>query len=422
VPGNTIPGYDDHGFAALDLTGRMSGIADAPSTVRTPILATTSNGGQRGTFADATCGGIDDCDLGQAAASPGVVTGIGTGGSIAAGVQLPIDPEGAATAAAFSWVANVDPVQEPGGSPMLSIYAHGPGADGIPGCLGDNADLGGTNTRCDAVLGAAGVTAGSTGTDDQAVIYNFNDGKPANTDCSGPGSPVCGVGERFAVVAQFKVPDPWRDAPILHTSNAIPIKDLDLLGGADNLDVMTTGSGTLCPIVAGVRDCTFGSFCSTQGGDADGDGFCAMFDNCDVVFDTQTVGRCRTGNASCTSDSTCPATAGRLPDTTGECLFHFVAPAAGTNPDEDANGDGIPNACQCADADGTGFITSADLIGINVCVANNALCDQSLIDADNNGFTTSADIIGANTVVNGAPASGLRCARRPHGLPAADFF
>jgi hypothetical protein len=78
---------------------------------------------------------------------------------------------------------------------------------------------------------------------------------------------------------------------------------------------------------------------------------------------------------------------------------------------------GIPPECLCGDADGNGFITSADLIGINVCVQNNALCDQDLVDADVNGFTTSVDIIATNAVVNGAPPYTLRCARRPTGFP-----
>jgi hypothetical protein len=83
----------------------------------------------------------------------------------------------------------------------------------------------------------------------------------------------------------------------------------------------------------------------------------------------------------------------------------------------DSSGDGIPDECTCADADGNGFVTSTDLVGINLCVQNNSLCDQTQIDANNDGATTSVDIVGANTVANGAPVYTLTCERRPEGTP-----
>jgi len=84
----------------------------------------------------------------------------------------------------------------------------------------------------------------------------------------------------------------------------------------------------------------------------------------------------------------------------------------------DSSGDGIPDECQCGDANGDGQITSTDLVSINLCVQNNNLCDQTIVDTNFDIATTSVDIVTANTVANGAPAYTLVCARRPEGTPA----
>jgi hypothetical protein len=84
----------------------------------------------------------------------------------------------------------------------------------------------------------------------------------------------------------------------------------------------------------------------------------------------------------------------------------------------DSNGDGIPNECQCGDANGDGIISSTDLVPMNLCASNSSLCDQSLVDANGDGITSSTDIVPTNLVANGAPAYTLRCARRLEGTPA----
>jgi hypothetical protein len=95
----------------------------------------------------------------------------------------------------------------------------------------------------------------------------------------------------------------------------------------------------------------------------------------------------------------------------------------GTNPEQDVNLDGIPNACQCADANGDGIISSTDLIPMNNCASNSNLCDQGLVDANGDGITSSTDLIPTNRVAGALdPTHSMLCDYRPHGLPAADFF
>lgn len=82
----------------------------------------------------------------------------------------------------------------------------------------------------------------------------------------------------------------------------------------------------------------------------------------------------------------------------------------------DADGDGIPNECQCGDATGNGVIQSTDIPGMNACASNSALCDATLVDSDGNGLTQSQDIVQLNNVANGAPAYTLKCLRRLSGV------
>jgi len=101
-----------------------------------------------------------------------------------------------------------------------------------------------------------------------------------------------------------------------------------------------------------------------------------------------------------------------LCDDVDPCMFFANTPGA-----TDTSGDGIPDECTCADADGNGYVTSTDLVSINLCVQNNSLCDQTQIDTNNDGATTSVDVVGANVVANGAPVYTLTCERRPEGTP-----
>jgi len=133
---------------------------------------------------------------------------------------------------------------------------------------------------------------------------------------------------------------------------------------------MSVGGG---PLFANPRDVTVAPTCFGAGGDTDGDLLC---------------------------------------DDVDPCMFFANTPAA-----TDTSGDGIPDECTCADADGNGFVTSTDLVSINLCVQNNSLCDQTQIDTNNDGATTSVDVVGANVVANGAPVYTLTCERRPEGTP-----
>ena len=87
----------------------------------------------------------------------------------------------------------------------------------------------------------------------------------------------------------------------------------------------------------------------------------------------------------------------------------------------DSNGDGIPNECQCGDANGDGELQFADAFQIAICAGpgGNCTADPSLADTDNNGQLQNGDAFLLASTVNpgGPPAYLLTCARRPSGAP-----
>jgi hypothetical protein len=106
-----------------------------------------------------------------------------------------------------------------------------------------------------------------------------------------------------------------------------------------------------------------------------------------------------------------------------------------TDPNGDANGDGIPNECQCGDTNGDGFLLSNDASSIFACGGDPLGCATAPPDADLpphdpnktygglwdtnlDGFLLSNDA----SAIFGLPGLGeeykAQCGRRPEGTPA----
>lgn len=84
----------------------------------------------------------------------------------------------------------------------------------------------------------------------------------------------------------------------------------------------------------------------------------------------------------------------------------------------DNNEDGIPNACQCGDADGNGKLEALDGYEITLCVLDPGACalDVDVADADNDGSLEMHDYQVIAEVIDGErPSYELTCLRRPEG-------
>ncbi len=200
----------------------------------------------------------------------------------------------------------------------------------------------------------------------------------------------------------------------------------DVCAGADdNLD--TDGDGTVdclesCPndsnkTEPGICDCGTSDVDSDGDGVADCDDLCASdpaktdpgtcgCDVSDVDSDGDTVADCLDvcpggddtvdldGNGTPDAcDDPCAALGGDT-DGDGVCDDDDLCPTAADPSNEDTNGDGIGNACQCGDVDGSGSLDSADAAFIHRASLGlfvPPFVSLALCDVDNSGTCDSAD-------------------------------
>ncbi len=362
------PAYDARGLPELDLaahariglvaSGALPGnqlVADAVVSV----VTIDTSGKASAEFRDDASGGAADVDgLGPATGgAPGIDLASGRT-AFALGEALPHQP-GATSGAAIA----IDP--ETPGTPvgvLARVADHGPGADGIPGCPGDNALDG---TPCDELLGDPG-TAGNSGADDVASSISIG-GAPA----------VAGIQARFkardangAAVAYFSssqgsvygYTDP--NPPTFNTVAASAVRDLNAAGLAAARDSLTKSDRVWCPLVGGVPECTRSC---VPGGSEDFD--------CDGI-----------------------------PDVSDNCPFWPTALL------DDTNGDGRGDACQCGDANGDGLINVSDIL-----TANSGIFDPTqvgvLCDATGDGLCNVSDILAINSAIFGLVTPV--CSRHP---------
>jgi hypothetical protein len=251
-------GYTTHGFDALDLVAhnRTSILNRVGTSVHEPLLLIWTNSAAASSFLDGSCdpdgGGNDRCQLGE---TFGGESGIGTGGSFSTSEVPNFDPGGVPYQYDVSWGP------ENTGTIVFSqqLYDVGPGLDGIQGCIGDNSPVG-YREPCDQRLGNS-LDPGSTGTDDEPVLADYSTAQD-------------GSDWRPATIALWKVSDPFADTPVINMVTALSVRDHDVLGLTDNMDLSMKAMQTWCPIVGSAPDCTRKGFCADRGGDVDGDGIC----------------------------------------------------------------------------------------------------------------------------------------------------
>jgi hypothetical protein len=217
----------------------------------------------------------------------------------------------------------------------------------------------------------SGVTLGGTGeiyvTD--VTLKAVFEVDPLTGDRTIIADPTTGTG---AAIGQYLSIDTETDGDLIVVD--VPLKNVASINPATLDRTVVSGMGVGGgPLFRDPRDVSIAPTCFGAGGDTDGDLLC---------------------------------------DDVDPCMFFANTPGAA-----DTNLDGIPDECQCADANGDGIISSTDLVPMNLCASNNSLCDQSLVDANGDGITSSTDLVPTNLVASGAPAYNLTCERRPEGTP-----
>jgi hypothetical protein len=286
----TPPGYDMHGQSALDLVaGRRVGvIAGVTSSFAPPLILVGTSGYATAEFRDlpGTPPTLDLADLGQVDSSPlapPFATGIGSGGTFAHPSSLAIGETCCANGTSISW----PPAQL--GAPVtafLRTFDAGPGADGIPGCMGD-VDLANNGAAaCDQRLGAGAPgpktdPAFNTGLDDVAVHPI-----PAG---------VAASQARFGATWSYN-PSSGDTLLVYNQVTAVSLRDQDVFG-VDDYDSLLKANFSFCPILDGSPSCNH--IDPPPGSDPDGDGVPNPYDSCPTVpnptqVDTDGDGR---GNA-----------------------------------------------------------------------------------------------------------------------------
>ncbi len=393
-------GYNTHGLTELDLNAheRMGMIAKPTLAVdiEIPLFLIGTSGESSGEFRDHDSTGIfDKQDLGAVDPLSFPAAGIGSGGTFNAGSSLPI---GRTVGTGSTWsAAAVGTVA--GGSTLLRTADYSPGADGVPGCMGDNDSSSNAANACTHILGLDGepgesTTPGNTGTDDVAgTLANLGVTGQAGAKFAWRQATQTAV-DHFSSTYGYTDPDP----PSWSTNVSFPIRDINVLGFPQGGDVLVKIAGATCPIVDGGPEC---GLCQ-KGTDDDRDGACGAADNCPTVANaaqTDTDGD-GIGDAcdNCPTLSN-PAAAG------GQPVGHSTT---GGQADDDC--DGIGNACDTAYSAPGAFHTKVDaadttkFIGaINQTIAGNSACptddwDNASsacelydVNGDRSGFSTKVD-------------------------------
>jgi hypothetical protein len=304
--GNCETGFD---CSRLDIDGpndsRMGVQTGVGYDLKVPLAILWTSGLARAEVRDPSCPAISgqtSCSLG-AVTSGSITVGIGAGGTFSNGQALPafsVQFGGAGdtccdTGASISWGPKNDgSVSSPAPQGTGNWF---PGANGIPGCIGDSIGNSSAGANFPACAGPSGQAPGTAnpGSDDVAQ-YNVDldglGGTPT-TNASDPprvGDPGTGpaqaipnplAGASTAAGAKGSLTDP-NGSPTIRSTGAGSVIDLNVLGTGNN-DSLFKIHRVWCPV-------------RTKGGDAlpdcwydtDGDGIDDDFDSCPSAINTGT--------------------------------------------------------------------------------------------------------------------------------------
>ena len=289
------PGYNKHGLPELDLvTGqRIGGVAGQAGDIKVPLFVVGTTGRAGSQFRDVANEGGSLFDLGDLGPIVSVanggspfVAGTGTGGTFTNPSTLPIGEACCDSGANITWV----PAQEgdpdnPGGFPccgdFLRTYDVGPGLNGIPGCIGDNAQASNGLSACDNRLGqgaSGSKTDGffATGQDDVPINYTIGANTIPASNARFPWRPATAAVSAYFAAPPYNYVSP--NPPTINTVAAFPFRDILILI-PKNTDILVKVNQTQCPIVGNAPQCNK----CPAGTDPDGDGVCDPNDNCPSV-------------------------------------------------------------------------------------------------------------------------------------------
>jgi len=286
-------GYNTRGRPELDLViqQRIGGIAGQDGDVRVPLFVVGTSGNAAADFRDLPTEGGNTFDLAELGrvVNPALggapwATGVGAGGSFTNPSTLPIGEACCANGANIVWAAAQlgDPFA-PGSFPAGNFgrtYDIGPGPDGIPGCIGDNAQAGNGALACDTRLGVGGSGPKSngyyaTGKDDVLINYEIATGTfvPAST------SRFKARDADAATVTYFSTTyGTTSNPPTVNSQAAFTDRDITVFA-PNNTDILVKVNTTQCPIIGGSPACS-------KVVDTDGDTIPDATDNCPTVANT----------------------------------------------------------------------------------------------------------------------------------------
>ncbi len=363
-------GYNARGLSELDLAAhaRLGAINQPTFTadIEIPLFLIGTTGEASGEFRDHDSTGLyDKTDLGEVDALSFPSAGMGSGGTFNAGSSLAIGRT-VGTSSIYS-AANVGTVAS--GSMLLRTANYSPGADGVPGCMGDNDSANNAATAC---------TPTNNGVDDMpANLPNLGVQGLAGAKFAWRQATQTAV-DHFSSTYGYTDPDP----PTWSTAVAFPIRDISVLGFPEAGDAIVKVAGTTCPIVGDGPEC---GLCQL-GTDDDRDGACGAADNCPTVANAAQTDT--DGDGVGDACDNCPTLSNPAPPA-GQPVGHSTT---GGQADDDC--DGIGNACDTAWAASGGFHTKIDANditkfkgAINKTIALGTNCPSDDFDVSNGGST-----------------------------------